>query len=145
MSGDTERKADLSANDSIEYDIQMRPDEGVLRYFVTGHRSFQASYRLWQRIYQDCEEHDIFKVHATIILSGILERMEIPLIIQKLITLNAARPITCAWVDHNHASYLDNIIGERIPRPDSMNIRVFNSDKEAEIWLKTIESQASSC
>lgn len=133
-----------SHTQSSSYNVQMKCEDGVLRYFVTGHRSFQASYNLWQQIYDDCEKHKVNLVHATVILSGVLERMEIPLIIQKLISLNAERPITCAWVDHNHSSYLDNIIGERILRPETMNIRIFNNDKEAEDWLKTTSSQAIS-
>ncbi|TQV74663.1 hypothetical protein FLL45_06795 [Aliikangiella marina] len=145
MSGDKELMDDSLSNQAKDYDVQMKFDGNLLRYFVTGERSFTASYRLWERIYSDCEKYDTNNVHATVILSGVLERMEIPLIIQKLISLNNKRPINCAWVDHNHASYLDNVIGERIPRPDSMNIQIFNNDEDAIEWLSAVITEPSSC
>ena len=118
-----------------EYKVTLKREGGLLRYFVVGERNFQASYHLWKRIYRECSAFNIYRVHVTVMLNGVLDKMEIPLLIQKLIELNASTPITCAWVDHNATSYFDNLIAEKIPRPESMNIRIFKDDQEAERWL----------
>ncbi|MET1254097.1 hypothetical protein [Aliikangiella maris] len=122
--------------ENIAYDVRMKQEDDMLRYVITGERSVDSAYLLWERIYQDCEEHNLFKVHATVLLSGQISKMEIPLLINRLIALNDRRQITCAWVDHNFTSYLDNLVGEKIPRPKSMNIRIFNNDQEAVAWLR---------
>ncbi len=121
----------------IEMKVEARPNGELLRYYVTGERSSEAALDLWQRIYRDCELHSVFTVHATVVLSGRIEPMSIPLLIRELIALNASRSITCAWVDLNPASFNDNLMGEKLPRPSSMNIKIFNSDEAAARWLAT--------
>ena len=121
--------------DTVEYDVKMKVEGDCLRYFISGQRSLKAAYQMWQQIYRDCEKHNISKVHATVLLTGQIDKMEVPLLIHKLVELNNSRPITCAWVDHNAKSYLDNLIGETIPRPDDMNIRIFNNEQDALRWL----------
>ncbi|TQV85013.1 hypothetical protein [Aliikangiella coralliicola] len=117
------------------YEVIMRHEGDRLRYLVTGDRDFRSSYLLWKRIYRDCEEYGVNKIHATVLLNGQIDKMEIPLLINKLIQLNDSRPVTCAWVDHNSTSYADNVMGEKIPRPTSMNVRIFNNDQDAIEWL----------
>ena len=119
----------------IEMKVEAGPNGDLLRYYATGERSSEAALEFWQRIYSDCDSHSIFTVHATVVLSGRIEPMSIPLLIRELIALNASRPITCAWVDLNPASFNDNLMGEKLPRPSSMNIKIFNSDEKAESWL----------
>ncbi|WP_444997649.1 hypothetical protein [Aliikangiella sp. IMCC44359] len=126
----------MESVENMTYDVRMKVEDDLLRYVITGERTFQAAYQLWERIYQDCDDYNCDKVHATVLLSGQISKMEIPLLVHRLIELNDFRPITCAWVDHNFKSYLDNLVGEKIPRPESMNIRIFNNDTEAVQWLK---------
>ena len=119
----------------MNYDVKIKLEEDLLRYYISGQRNARASYRFWERIYEDCKVFDIYRVHVTAMLNGKLDPMEIPPLIRSLIELNAFRPITCAWVDHNTNSFLDNLIGERLPRPNSMNIRIFDCDIKASEWL----------
>ena len=44
---------DISAQNKPpnSYDIQMKCEGGRLQFFITGERSFQVSFRLWQSIY----------------------------------------------------------------------------------------------
>lgn len=119
------------------YKIETKIEGDLLRYYVTGERSVEAAIELWEKIYQDCEEHQIFKVYSTVLLSGRIDAMSIPLVIRALVELNANRPITCAWVDLNQESYNDNLMGEKMPRPEEMNIRIFNNHSDAERWLAT--------
>ena len=121
--------------DQINYEVKMKVEGDLLHYFITGERDFRSSYLMWKRIYRDCAEYGVNKVRATVLLNGVLDRMEIPLLIHKLIELNNSKPITCAWVDHNAHSFQDNLVGERIPRPKSMNIQIFNNEEDAENWL----------
>ena len=132
---DSNRDVPLVEMDQISYEVKMKVEGDLLHYFITGERDFRSSYLMWRRIYQDCAEFGIYKVRATVLLNGILDRMEIPLLIHKLIELNDSTPITCAWVDHNAQSFLDNLVGEKIPRPETMNIQIFNNEKDAEEWL----------
>jgi len=119
------------------YQIKMKKEGDVLRYYATGERSPDAAVDFWRRIYQDCEQFKIFRIHVTVLLSGRIEPMSIPLLIRVLIELNSERPITCAWVDLNESSFNDNLVGEKLPRPDLMNIKIFDNDADAEKWLAT--------
>lgn len=119
----------------MSYDVTIKIEEDLIRYYISGQRNAKESYRFWERIYKDCRAFDIHSVHVTVMLNGKLEPMEIPPLIRRLIELNAFRPITCAWVDHNTSSFFDNLVGERLPRPDSMNIRIFDCDVKAAEWL----------
>ncbi len=118
-----------------QYEVRMKVEKDFLRYFISGERSFDAAYALWERIYADCHETGIYKIHATVLLSGCIEKMQIPILINKLVALNNHTPITCAWIDYNSSSYVDNLIGEKLPRPELMNIRIFNNEEEASEWL----------
>lgn len=124
-----------SSNDLSCYDIVMKTQEDRLHYYVTGKRSVERAYQLWKRIYDDCLHYGIYKVHAVVVLEGMIDKMQIPLLINRLVKLNDSKPITCSWVDLNDSSYLDNLIGEKIPRPECMNIRIFNNEQEALEWL----------
>ena len=117
------------------YQVKMKNKGDLLRYYVTGKRSIEGAVEFWRRIYRDCESTGVFVVHATILLSGRIEPMEVPLLIRKLVEVNQERHITCAWVDLNAQSYVDNLMGEKIPRPSCMNIKIFNCDVEAQKWL----------
>ena len=119
----------------LSYVIEKKIEEGILRYFISGKRNPTASYQLWEAIYQDCKKFNTNIVYATVMLDGQIKPMEIPLLIRRLILLNDSRPIICAWVDHNLKSYFDNLLGERIPRPDSMNVKIFDCEILAEQWL----------
>ncbi|MCW8879531.1 MAG: hypothetical protein OQJ89_02745 [Kangiellaceae bacterium] len=121
--------------DCEPYQVKVKNKGDLLRYYVTGKRSIEGAVEFWHRIYRDCELTGISVVHATILLSGRIAPMEVPLLIRKLVEVNQDRKITCAWVDLNAESYVDNLMGEKIPRPDCMNIKIFNCDLEAQKWL----------
>jgi hypothetical protein len=124
-------------DNSIEnYDVRLKVEDGLLRYYISGQRSYDAAIQMWERIYKDCQVTGINKIHATVLLSGHIEKMKIPLLINRLIELNNKTPILCAWVDHNSQSYVDNLVGERLPRPSQMNVRIFNNDDDAKAWLE---------
>ncbi|MGX5174660.1 hypothetical protein ACUR5C_11625 [Aliikangiella sp. IMCC44653] len=126
-----------SQNKPIDnYDVRLKVEEGLLRYYISGQRNYDAAIQMWERIYQDCRVTGINKIHATVLLSGQIEKMKIPQLINRLIELNNQTPILCAWVDHNSQSYVDNLVGERLPRPSQMNVRIFNNDDDAKAWLE---------